>query len=399
MIKNIILFLLFSCAVKSYSQTIQGKVIDEVSGEPIPFVSLMITGTQTTSITNENGDFVIKATALPVKLKFSHVSYLSGETDVKNASDNLIVKLKQAAINLAEVKIDPYQGKRLLQSAFEKAAKYKDENHFLKAFYRQLTSVNNNPTKIHEIFYDIKWNVTKTTGWIAEQTRFAESKNQSDFNLSNQSYFTFSSSGYLTQPNSGTFVTEKTLDKYTIEIERYIEQADQDIAVVTCTIKRAGKNQFYANSMFYVGTQDFKIYRVENNILNLPMNLANGAGFKYPPIVKTIATFKAGSTDVSVLESISTKMYLAVSYVDRMRSNDLSAVISSLLTVYQEDNSLQNESFQNVRRDTKDKNVVESIKYNADFWRNNPIVKQTSLEDKFSKMMEGQNAFGTMINP
>ncbi|WP_316829728.1 carboxypeptidase-like regulatory domain-containing protein [Pedobacter aquatilis] len=386
-------------SLKSYAQTLQGKVIDEVSGAPVPFVSLMIVGTQTTSITNENGDFVIKATALPVKLKFSHVSYLNGEAEVKSISENLVIKLKQAAINLAEVKIDPFQGKRILKSAFEKAAKYKDENHYLKAFYRQLTSVNNNPTKIHEIFYDIKWNVTRTTGWIARQTRFAESKNQYAFDLSNQSYFTFNSSGYLSLAASGTFVTEKTLDKYNIEIERYIEQANQDIAVINCTIKKGGKNQFYANATFYVGTSDFKIYRLEQNIMNLPMDLDEGASFKYPPIVKTVATFKNSSGDINLLESISTKMYLAVSQMDRMRSNDLSAIVSSLLTVYQEDNSLKNENFQHVKRDTKDKNVVESIKYNADFWRNNPIVKQTSLEDKFSKMMEGQNAFGTMINP
>ncbi|RYD79071.1 MAG: carboxypeptidase-like regulatory domain-containing protein, partial [Sphingobacteriales bacterium] len=392
MLKNIILFLLLSCAVKGYSQTIQGKVVDEVSGTPIPFVSLMITGTQTTSITNENGDFVIKATSFPFKLKFSHISYLNSEAEVKSASEKFVVRLKQAAINLTEVTIDPYRGKKLLKSAFEKASKYKDNSYYLKAFYRQLTSINNTPTKIHEIFYDIKWNITKTEGWMARQTRFAETRNQPAFDLSNQSYFTFSSSGYLTQPNSGTFVTQKTLDKYGIEIERYIEQPDQDIAVIICTIKKAGKNQFYANSTFFVGMDDLKIYRVENNIVNLPMDLEAGSSFKYPPIVKTVATFKSGSSSVNILESISTKMYLSVSTMDRMRSNDLSAIVGSLLTVYQEDNDLKNESFRNVRRDTKDKNVVESIKYNADFWRNNPIVKQTSLEDKFSKLMEGQNA-------
>lgn len=391
--------LFFTLTVKSYSQTIQGKVVDEVSGEAIPFVSLMIVGTQITSITNENGDFIIKANSLPVKLKFSHVSYLNGEIEVKSTSDNLIVKLKQAAINLSEVTIDPNRGKNLLKSALEKATKQISDKHYLKAFYRQLTSVNNEPAKIHEIFYDLRWNATKTTGWIAKQTRFAERKNQPAFDLSNQSYFTFSSSGYLTQPNSGTFVTLKTLDKYSVEIERYIEQADQDIAVITCTIKKAGRNQFYANTTFFVGTDDFNIYRVENNILNLPMDLGADASFKYPPIVKTVATFKGGPADVNVLESISTKMYLAISNGEPMRTNDLNAIVSSLLTVYQEDNNLQNESFQNVRRTTNDKNVVESIKYNADFWRNNPIVKQTSLEAKFSQLMEGLNAFGTMVNP
>ncbi|WP_443938635.1 carboxypeptidase-like regulatory domain-containing protein [Pedobacter sp. MW01-1-1] len=397
--KLFLCFLLLFSGIKIHAQTIQGKVIDQATGEAIPFVSLMIVGAQTTSITNENGDFVIKATSVPIKLKFSHVSYLTTEIQVNDAAQPVTVKLMQASINLEEVKIDPFQGMRLLQKAFSLANTHQEEAHYLKSFYRQLTTIDNKPSRINEIFYDIDWKVTKTTGWIARQTRFAAVKNNIGFDLSNQSYFTFTASGYLMQPKSGTFVTEKTLSKYTIEIDKYIEQGDQSIAVITCTIKKKSKSECYSNSTFYIGTEDFKIYRVEHNIHNLPITTNANTSLTFPPIVKTIATFKNSSTAINVLECISTKMYFSISYNNTLSRNPIQGVVSSLLTVFQEDASLKNEKFELVSKKTKDKNVVESIKYNADFWRENPIVKQTTLEDKFSKMMEGENAFGTMINP
>ena len=73
--------------------------------------------------------------------------------------------------------------------------------------------------------------------------------------------------------------------------------------------------------------------------------------------------------------------------------------INSLLSVYNIDPSLKNQKFRAIDGETKDKNVIESIAYDPIFWKNNPIVKQTSLEDSFIKMMESKQAFGTMINP
>ena len=70
-----------------------------------------------------------------------------------------------------------------------------------------------------------------------------------------------------------------------------------------------------------------------------------------------------------------------------------------MLTVYREDNNLSKLNFEELNRKTKDKNVIESIVYDANFWRDNPVVKQTTLEDSFIKMMESKKAFGTMINP
>lgn len=377
------------------AQNLQGKVIDATTLEPIPFVSIGIIGTNITTVTNENGEFVLKVEKLPAKLRFSHVSYLILETPITEIQNSLTIKLNAAAINLNEVVIRPDEGKKFLTAALFKARQYMDMPIYANAFYRQLTTTNAKPTEIHELFYDLEWNVKYVQGWIAKQSRFAEMSDPSKFSLNNQSFLTFAYAGYLFPDKKRRYVSIKYLEEYDVEVDKYIEQKDQDIAVVTCKLKKARKNSFYVNSTYYIGVKDSKIYRLENKIYNLPIDLSPNLSFRFAPIVETIATFNGSEQPIPVLESISTKMYLGL--VDNRI--ELNSVISSLLTVYKIDDKLKNQQFRSLNSNTKDKKVIESVKYDANFWKNNPIVKQTTLEDAFIKMMESKLAFGTMTNP
>jgi hypothetical protein len=397
--RNYILILLLLFCVKINAQNIQGKVIDEITGATVPFVSINLIGTNTTTVTNENGDFIIKVPALPAKLRFSHVSYLTAEVSIDQRENNLLVKFKPAAINLKEVSIDPNRGLKLLKQALELANRYKLEDYFFNAFYRQLSTIDNNPSQIHEIFYDLRWNVNATDGWIAKQTRFADRKDRIKFSLNNQSYFTFISSGYLIDNKKNAFINLKNLEKYTVEIENYIEQANQDIAVISCKLKKPRKNQYYTNSKYYIGVDDGKVYKLENSIFNLPLSFDGGIDLKFPPIATTISTFKNTGGPITVLESVATKMYLSLNFAWPLNLQDVRFNVNSLLTILNEDENIKANNFSAINKNVKDQNVIESVKYNADFWKNNPVVKQTALEDKFIKMMESQNAFGTMINP
>lgn len=379
--------------VAAKAQTIQGKIVDETTGEPIPFVSIGIIGTNNTTVTNDGGEFILKdVKTLPAKLRYSHVSYILLEAEI-NSTNNLFVKLKPAAINLKTVVVDPYRGQRLIKAALEKAKGFEKENFYGNAFYRQLTSVNGKPSQIYELFYDLEFNVAKVKGWIGKQTRFAESNEGVSFSMSNQSYLTFALAGYLFEDRkTGKFVTVKNLKDFEISVEKYIEQKDQDIAVVSCKYK-GGKKQFYINSTYYIGVEDSKIYRLENSVFNLPMTI--NATSKIPPAVTTIATFNGTNTSIPVLESISSKLYLHLN----ARGNAISPVVSAMLTVYQLDKSLKAQKFTQLNKKVQDKAIIESIEYKPDFWKNNPIVKQTALEDAFIKMMESKSAFGTMIDP
>lgn len=385
------LFFLLIFGTIAHAQIIQGKVVDEISGEPIPFVSIGVIGTNNSTVTNDAGEFVLKNITLPAKLRYSHVSYLLLESEISTAN-NLYVKLKAAAINLKTVTIDPYRGERLVKAALEKTKEFEKENFYGKAFYRQLTTIDGKAKQIYELFYDLKFNVSNVEGWIAKQSRFAESNEGISFSMSNQSYLTFLLAGSLFEGRKmGKYVSLKTLKDFEIMVERYIEQKEQDVAVVSCKYK-GKKKDFYTNFTYYIGVDDSKIYRLESSAFNLPLKV--NATSKIPPTVTTVATFNGANTPIPVLESISTKLFLHLS----TRNRSISPVINSMLTVYQLDNNLNTQNFTELNKKIQDKTVVESIAYNPDFWKNNPIVKQTALEDAFIKMMESKSAFGTMID-
>lgn len=387
-----IFFLTFSTPL--IAQNLQGKVVDSTTGDEIPFASIYIVGTSFSTVTNENGHFVIKTPAQPFKIRVSHVSYNSIEVNVNEISELLVLELKPATISLAEITIDPFRGQRILIEALEKATKNTNENFYANAFYRQLTSLNGKASQIYELFYDLRWNTQRVQGWSAKQSRYAELNEEISFSLNNQSYLTFSYSGYLLPNKGGKFVSLTTLSDFEITIDKYIEQSDQNIAVITCKYKKGKRNSYYVNSTYYIGIEDFKIYRLENNVFNLPIRLTDATA-KFPPVVSTVATFNSNEHQISVLESISTKLHLSLS----VRGKTLNSNISSLLTVYNVDDNLKAQQFEALNRNTKDRSVIEAIPYDPIFWKNNPIVKQTTLEDSFIKMMESKAAFGTMTNP
>lgn len=387
----IYIFLCCLCS-QAQAQSLQGKIIDQLTGAGIPFASINIVGTNNASVSNENGEFILKSATFPAKLRVSHVSYLQTEIILNDKNESLIIKLKPASITLNEVTIDPYKGQRLLKAAIEKANENLDKTFYLSAFYRQLSTLNDKPNQIFELFYDLKWNVNRIQGWNAKQSRFAEIKDNISFTLNNQSLIALSYSGYLIRQKNGKLIN---LKDYQIDIEKYIEQGDQQIAVIACKYKKVKRNQYYVNSLYYIGVSDLKIYRLENNIYNLSTTITLGEA-KYPPAVNTIATFSQNNGPTSILESVATNFLMNIKLKN---GSDVFSKANSLLTVYKIDENLKNQNFEKVSNKTRDKKVIESIKYDPDFWKNNPIVKQTKLEDTFIKMMESKQAFGTMINP
>jgi hypothetical protein len=387
-------FLLLFAIGTAKAKTLQGKVVDINTGEAIPFVSIAVLGTNNTTVSNDAGEFVLKNVTFPAKLRWSHVSYLLAEQEVSAENNTLIIKLQPAAINLKPVVIDPYLGKRILQKAIEKAKIYEKQTFYGNAFYRQLTTINDKPSQIHELFYDLNFDITKVNGWIAKQSRYAQLNEGIAFSMNNQSFLTFSFAGYLFEEKKGNLVKLKTLKDFEITVEKYIEQKDQDIAVISCKFK-VNKKQFYVNSTYYIGMNDSNIYRLENSFFNLPLKTTKSS-LLMPPIASTIATFsKKEDNAIPTLENISTKLYVKLN----IGATQLNPVVSSMLTIYQLDKTINNQKFVQLNKNVNDKTTVESVVYNPEFWINNPIVKQNALEASFTKMMESKAAFGTMINP
>ncbi|MDQ7949426.1 MAG: carboxypeptidase-like regulatory domain-containing protein [Pedobacter sp.] len=387
-------WLLLALPLWADAQSIGGKVVDDKTGEGVSYVSIGIVGSNEATITNENGEFVLKTTNFPITIRLSHISYQQTEFKVSQQDKNLELHLKQANNILKEVVIEPDKGLRILSAALKKAKEAAGKYVYANSFYRQLTTINGQPSEIYELFYDLKWSSESVKGWSAKQSRFATSIDNNQFSINNQSFLTFIFSGMQPPLQSDNGIRLNNLKHFNISIERYIEQDEQDIAVITCHLKRPILGELNISSTFYIGTKNFFIYRLENEASNLPFYLS-GVIFRRPTLLSTISTFRDVGDNIPVLETIVMQVNVFVS--TGKKNFDLAA--SSLLNVYHIDPALKSKRFKSLNADVEDKKVIKSIHYDQEFWKDNPIVKQTALEDSFIRMMEGKSAFGTMVNP
>ena len=150
--KYIFYLFLLTFSNQVLAQNLQGKVTDGNTGDGIPFASVSIVGSNFSTVTNENGDFVIKISSLPSKIRASHVSYNTIEANVTNINSPLTLKLRPATITLTEITIDPFRGEKIVKAALEKAIENTNTNFYANAFYRQLTSLNGKASQIYELF-------------------------------------------------------------------------------------------------------------------------------------------------------------------------------------------------------------------------------------------------------
>lgn len=91
---------------------IKGVVSDSVSGEKLAYVSLIIKGTTTGTMTNEDGTFSLSATTSKDTLEVSYLGYDTKLVKINRGKENhLNIKLRQSEVSLEEVTIRPKKEK------------------------------------------------------------------------------------------------------------------------------------------------------------------------------------------------------------------------------------------------------------------------------------------------
>lgn len=83
--------------------SISGRILDESTGDPIPFTLIYIDGTTVGETTDEQGGFRFDSLTIPSKLIISHVSYYPQVLTVSQKTDQISISLKAKEIVLEEV--------------------------------------------------------------------------------------------------------------------------------------------------------------------------------------------------------------------------------------------------------------------------------------------------------
>ncbi len=137
---------------------IQGKVLDIETGDPIIFASVYLIGTNIGTVSNSEGEFLIK---IPLfienkTLVVSSIGYKNKELNFKqlNPEDNLI-KLEPNPIPIEEVTIINQDARELIIRAMNKVPEnYSDKPLMLTSFYRETIKQNRQYVAVSEAVLD-----------------------------------------------------------------------------------------------------------------------------------------------------------------------------------------------------------------------------------------------------
>jgi hypothetical protein len=282
----------------------------------------------------------------------------------------------------------------LLLRSFKKAAKNLDIPYFAKIHYRQLKTINDSAKEIHELFYDVNWQVNRIISWKAKQSRFAKLTEDSEVPIANPSYLSFLFSGYLYQFDNAIYPNRRSIDKYyNVTVENYIDKDDRILAVISCKLKESVRNtsKVFVDVKYYVNIKDYNIFRTECTTFNIPFVNSCSTG-----TLNSISNFAVHkNTTTTVLENLTTELKISCKNKGNLIDDNVK-IRTSMLVFEEAGTDFDYTDFWNVNENSVDMMTIRKTPYDSVFWKNNEIVKRTSFERAFIKMLEDKKAFGTM---
>ena len=141
--------------------TFRGKVVDSETGEPLVFASVAVKETNVATVTNIDGEFVIKIseTQTSRNLEVTFLGYKNRTvplTEMREDGYKNVISLTPAPIPIKEIIVKPLDPEAIVRSAISRIGRnYVDEPNLMTAFYRETIRKNRTYVSIGEAVVEI----------------------------------------------------------------------------------------------------------------------------------------------------------------------------------------------------------------------------------------------------
>ena len=177
--KNYLTFSLFIFLIIGYSTNIQayqvdqanyneyeGLVVDKNTNKPISSATISLQGTNISTITNDEGDFLLKVPKDKAggKITISHLGYNDQSVQLSAFNGQLLtIELDPTVTELSEVNIDPRDPEALIRAVMKKkGTNYLSDNTIMTAFYRETIKKRRTYVSLSEAVVDVYKNPYKS---------------------------------------------------------------------------------------------------------------------------------------------------------------------------------------------------------------------------------------------
>ncbi|MBC8082937.1 MAG: carboxypeptidase-like regulatory domain-containing protein [Hymenobacter sp.] len=386
--------LLAGQAALAQSVTLAGRVVDELQ-RPVPYASVGIKGGQQGTATNETGEFNLRVPSLPQQLEILSIGYAPTLLLVRTGDGPLTVVLPASAVVLPEVRVrnPELAARELVRRASAKLLRHEKQTYYGKAFYRQKTRQNGIYREFFDAFYDVEFNNRHIVGWDLGESRYAVKPGG----------FTFANFSALIRVALPTFIKHPgraklltplgphALAQFDFTLKEIQTSQGRELAVIRFEPK-SGVAKPAPSGLLYIDQQTAALHRREMTFSMSSLLTLNGL----PNTRIETDQFRVVSDYAPVADSL-TRLVGTRAQCDmvlRLPDGKLDSThVAGSFFFYQYTSRLPGHVYADVPHKSKDLQQIMTRPYNPAFWLDNAVVKDSPLDEKLIRDLEGQQVF------
>jgi hypothetical protein len=239
--------------------TIRGRVVDAETRVPLVFAGISLQGTNVATVTNLDGEFVLKVTEEGTgNLEFSYVGYKNKVMPIEEMKTNgnrNIIELETAMIPIREVIVKPMVPRDIIDQVIDRI----DENYpkipnDMTGFYRETIRKNRSYVSIGEAVVEI-FKAPYQNDLRFDAVRIYKGRKSNDVEKMDTILFKLqggpSTTLYLdVVKNPETFLTREALEQYDLELTSIVVIDDRTNYVINFYQKPSISTPLYQGRLF-----------------------------------------------------------------------------------------------------------------------------------------------------
>ena len=235
----------------------KGKVIDSKSKKPLVFATLIVNNTNISSITNTQGEFLLK---IPTdysnhRVTVSFLGYTSKVIDFNDLNEsNIVIKLETHIEELSEIKINIEDANSLVREMLRnKGNNYFDFPTSMTAFYRETIKKRRNYVSLSEAVVEV--NKQAYTNSKNDLLKLYKARKNTDYDKLDTITLKLKGGPSSTlkidvMKNPLDFFGDDIYDRYQFNFETSTKIDDKPVYVVSFKQKKHIKDPYYFGKLF-----------------------------------------------------------------------------------------------------------------------------------------------------
>lgn len=394
-------------------RSIEGKVLDKNTNQPIPYANIFNASLGVGTITNQDGYFRVDFQQLSDSISVSFIGYETAAIPLNKDSGFYAILLQEREQLLGEVVVTPKLNTYLYGLLADCTKKSSSAKTAAKAYYELKTFRDTVQVELVESFFNIQLKGYDLADMALKTGRLAMQP------FGNRFFVSMESSMAITRSNlksSSTYYPSSPLDfskrqmqkKYSLHLEKkYLEPMGDSVYVI-------GFEPVKTDGTHYEGT--IWLNKTKQNILKVQLRCSDCLRHPFRPMFGTDSIASVGFNITKTFEELDGEMVFkhvdfayAISYKSRVgKANELAYTIKTNALLYAYDFGQQFDlPIYEIAPGTVrgvDYRAISAMPYNEFFWKNNDEYRLNEAANNneifFSdpKSVASKTAF-TDINP